>query len=138
MDSETARVEHLRIIQAVIERMGRNSFAIKAGSLTVVVGLLVVTLGMNSWKVSAVGTIPIAMLWSLDAFFIRQERIFRRLYDTVRQGLAPEIGSTEYFSMNTDQVQSEVNSLLATMFSRTLAFFYVPLLGALIVIAIVI
>jgi hypothetical protein len=137
MDPETARIEHLKIIQAVIDRMGRNSFAIKAGSLTVVAGLLALTLGINCWKLSAIGTIPVAMLWGLDTFFIRQERIFRRLYDTVRLGLAPEIGSAEYFSMNTQRVQSEVNGLLRTMFSRTLPLFYIPLLLILIIIAIV-
>lgn len=137
MDPETARIEHLKIIQAVIDRMGRNSFAIKAGSLTVVAGLLALTLGINCWKLSAIGTIPVAMLWGLDTFFIRQERIFRRLYDTVRLGLAPEIGSAEYFSMNTQRVQSEVNGLLRTMFSRTLPLFYIPLLVILIIIAIV-
>lgn len=137
MDSETARIEHLKIIQGVIDRMGRNSFAIKAAALTVVAGLLALALGINSWRIPAIGTIPIATLWSLDTFFIRQERIFRRLYDTVRLGPAPEIGSTEYFSMNTQRVQSEVNGLLGTMFSRTLPFFYIPLLGALIIIAIV-
>ena len=138
MDSETARIEHLKIIQAVVDRMGRNSFAIKAGSLTVVAGLLAVSLGIHSWEVAAIGTIPIAMLWGLDAFFIRQERIFRRLYDMVRLGPAPEIGSTDYLSMNTDQAQSGVNSLLATILSRTLPFFYIPLLGTLVIIAIVI
>jgi len=135
MDSETARIEHLKIIQAVVGRMGRNSFAIKAGSLTVVAGLLAVTLGIDSWEVAAIGTIPIVMLWGLDAFFIRQERVFRRLYDRVRLEPAPEIGSVDYFSMSTDQVQSEVNGPLATMFSRTLPFFYVPLLGALVIVA---
>lgn len=135
MDSETARIEHLKIIQAMVDRMGRDSFAIKAGSLTIVAGLLAVTLAINSWMVSVIGMIPIAMLWGLDAFFIRQERIFRRLYDTVRLGSAPDIGTTRYFSMDTNEAQSEVDGLLLTIISRTLPFFYLPLLGALIIIA---
>lgn len=137
MDSETARIEHLKTIQVIVDRMARNSFAIKAGSLTMIAGLLAVALGINSWIVTVIGTIPIIMLWCLDAFFIRQERIFRRFYDTVRLGAAPEIGSEDYFSMNTDQAQSDVNSLLVMMFSKTLRLFYIPLLITLVVITIV-
>ena len=138
MDSETARIEHLKIIQAVVYRMGRNSFAIKTASLTVIAGLLAVSLGINSWEVAAIGTIPMSMLWGLDAFFIRQERIFRRLYDIVRIGPAKDLGSADYFSMNTGQAQSEVGTVLTTMFSRTLPFFYIPLIVALVIIAVVI
>lgn len=138
MDPEKARIEHLRLIQAVVDRMSRNSFSIKAGALTVVAGLLAVAFGINHWMVSAIGMIPIAILWGLDAFFIRQERIFRRLYDTIRLGSAPEIGSTKYFSMDTNQIQFEVKAIPKTMFTRTLPFFYIPLLGVLAVISIII
>ena len=137
MDSETARIEHLKMIQAVVERMGRNSFAIKAGTLTVVVGLLAVAFGINHWTIAAIGVIPVAILRGLDAFFIRQERLFRRLYDTIRLGLAPEIGSANYFSMDTNQVQPEVIGITRTMFTRTLPVFYIPLLGVLAIISIV-
>ena len=118
--------------------MGRNSFTIKAGSLTVLAALLAVSLGISSWWVAAFGTIPITMLWGLDAYFVRQERIFRRLYDTVRLRTAPDIGSTDYFAMNTEHAQSEVNGLPAVMLSRTLPFFYIPLLATLAAIAVVI
>lgn len=138
MDSETARIEHLKIIQAIVDRMGRNSFAIKAASLTVIAGLLAVSLGIRSWEVAVAGIIPILMLWGLDAFFIRQERVFRRLYDIVRLGPAKDVGSADYFSMNTGQIQSEVSSMPETMFSRTLPFFYMPLIVALVIVSIVI
>ena len=138
MDSETARIEHLKLIQVVVDRMSRNSFSIKAGALTLVAGLLAVAFGINHWMVAAIGMIPIAILWGLDAFFIRQERIFRQLYDTIRLGLAPEIGSAKYFSMDINQIQSEVKGIPKTMFTRTLPFFYIPLLAVLAVISIII
>jgi hypothetical protein len=137
VDAETARVEHLKVIQAVVDRMGRNSFIIKTGSFTVVAALLAVTLTTNSWKVAAIGTIPIAVLWGLDAFFVRYERIFRCLYDIARIGAAPEIGSADYFSMDTKLAQSKVSGLLTTMISRTLPFFYTPLVGILIIVSLI-
>lgn len=135
MDSETARIEHLKIVQTIIARMGSNSFAVKAGSLTIVAGLLAITFGINSSAIPAVGVIPIFMLWCLDAFYLRQERLFRRIYDKVRVGPAPEIGSPEYFSMNTQYFQSNEKGLLSTIFSKTLPLFYIPLIGTLITIA---
>jgi hypothetical protein len=136
MDSETARIEHLKAIKDVIARMSRNSFAVKAGSLTIVAGLLAITLSINSSKLAAIGMIPIITLWCLDAFYVRQERMFRRLYDSVRIGQAPEIGSPGYFSMNTQLFQSDENGLISTIFSKTLPLFYVPLLGTLIAVAV--
>ena len=73
MDSETARIEHLKIIQVVIERMGRYSHAIKAGTMTLSLGVLAVSFGIESWPISAVGILPIIVLWGLDAFFIKKD-----------------------------------------------------------------
>ena len=70
MDAETARIEHIKIIQGVIERLGRNSFAMKAGALTVFAGLVAISVAINHWLISLVGIVPIALLWGLDAFWI--------------------------------------------------------------------
>lgn len=44
MDPEAARIEHLKLIQEIIARMGRNSFAIKAGAVTMfLITLLIAT-----------------------------------------------------------------------------------------------
>ena len=138
MDSENARIEHLRMIQSIVERMGRNSFTIKAGTLTLFAALVAATLGIDQWMLSAFGIIPLIILWGLDAFYVRQERLFRCLYDTVRTGSPSEIGSSSYFSMDTTQMKSSTKGLLGTMFSRTLPGFYLVLLAGLILISIII
>jgi hypothetical protein len=138
MDPEVARIEHLKIIQSVVDRMGRNSFAIKAGCLTLFAALLAASLGLNQWLVSAFGVVPLIILWWLDAFFIRQERLFRCLYDSIRVGSAAEIGSSNYFSMDTTPVQSDTKRIVGTMFSRTLSGFYLVLLALLVAVSVII
>ena len=138
MDSETARIEHLKMIQAIVERMGRNSFTIKAGALTLSAALLAATVGINQWIVSVLGMIPLITLWGLDAFFVRQERLFRSLFNSVRVGTPPEIGSSDYFSMDTTQITSGVDGIARIMFSRTLPCYYLILLVLLAAVSVVI
>ena len=133
MDKETSRIEHLKVIQAVTERMGRNSFTIKAGTITTFAAIMAVTLGINNWIVSAIGILPVLLLWGLDAFYIRHERLYRILYDEVRTGEAADIGSSQYFTMNTGHLSAQVNNILKTMVTRTLPFFYIPLVLVLVI-----
>ena len=90
LDIETARVEHLKLIQAVIARMAQNSFAIKAASSTIVAALIAVTVGAKIPFV-AIGGLSLVMLWFLDGYYLRQERLFRQLYDCVSNCSPAEI-----------------------------------------------
>ena len=137
MDAETARIEHIKIIQGVIERLGRNSFAMKAGALTAFAGLVTVSIAINHWLVSLVGIVPIVLLWSLDAFWIRYERLYRLLYDEVRVGEAPNFGSEQYMSMDTAHLDSQTGGIMRVMFNRTLPLFYAPLVIVLLAISFV-
>ena len=40
MDPQTARIEHLKLIQAVISRLARNSFAIKSLAVAASAGII--------------------------------------------------------------------------------------------------
>ncbi len=127
MNAESARLEHLKLIQGVIARMARNSFAIKAASITIVTALVAVALSSN-YLVAAFGGISLVMFWLLDAFYLCQERSFRALYNTVRHGPPSELGGEGYFSMVTEAHRHRVRETIAIMITMTLLFFYVPLL----------
>ncbi len=126
-DSESARIEHLKLIQAVIARMARNSFAIKAAASTITAALVAVTAGSGT-PLAAIGGIPLIMLWLLDGYYLRQERLFRELFDFVSTGQPPEPGSEAYFSMKTEGLHSKAGSLQRILVRGTLLAFYVPLL----------
>ena len=75
--------KHLEFIQVVVNRLANASGCLKAWSAVLVAALLVLK------KEALGGLVPVALLpvlffWGLDGYFLRQERLFRALYDRVR------------------------------------------------------
>ena len=62
------------------------------------------------------------VFWGLDAYFLRQERLFRGLYDQVRL----RNPAVEPFSMNAAAHAAGVPSWRRTLLSPTLVPFYGP------------
>ena len=67
--------------------------------------------------------IPTVSFWALDGFYLKQERLFRRLYDTVRETDEDDID----FSMDTTPFKQNGNWFKA-IFSKTLLPFYLTIL----------
>jgi hypothetical protein len=101
------QIKHLEFIQAVVARLGNGSFLIKGWTLTLVAAFFGLSTDKLSWRLAATALVPIIGFWLLDAYFLRQERLFRRLYDDVRV-LG---GSVPPFSMDTRPYAAEVKSL---------------------------
>lgn len=118
------QLKHLEFIQAVITRLGTNSFFIKGWALTLATGFFAVSASQLSWQVAGSGLVPLLCFWFLDGFFLRQERLFRYLYDDVRR---PE-STTETMSMDVRPYLTRTAWLHITM-SRTLLLFYGALVG---------
>ncbi|WP_078890013.1 hypothetical protein [Streptomyces maremycinicus] len=89
-------IKHLEFIQAIVARLGNGSFLIKGWTMTVAGVFFGISANNPGWKIAAAGSIPIAGFWLLDSYFLRQERLFRKLYDDVRRPAVP----VELFSMN--------------------------------------
>jgi hypothetical protein len=120
--------EHLEMIQAVISRMGSNSFAIKTWTVGLVAALLTFAAEKDGTGSRVlVALVPVAIFWYLDAFYLRQERLFRRLYDAVRLGeeSARQGGP---FNMSTKPYESdEYNRLWAALRSSSITPLYLSL-----------
>ena len=67
-------------------------------------------------------------LWLLDARFLRQERVFRRLFDSIRTGPPKEPGADNYFTMDVSTSEGRSDSFLRVVVSLSLSLFYIPLL----------
>lgn len=76
-------IEHLKMIQAVIGRMATNSFMLKGWGITLVAGLLALGTRDKQPVIIALGAVPTLFFWGLDAYYLRQERRYRALYDHV-------------------------------------------------------
>lgn len=116
------RVKHLEMIQAIILRMSNNSFYLKGLTVTIVSAIM--ALDNTSGSISCeVAYFPLLAFWVLDGYFLRQERLYRKLYDVVRVVQEDEIT----FSMNTGNYVKDI-SLISVIFSQTLNVFYLIIL----------
>ena len=112
-------IEEIKIIQDIIKRMAFNSFMIKGWAIT----LVVVTLLLKGDKYQVlISFIPLIVFWFLNAYFLRQERMYRKLYDWV---IGNRLKTDEYlFDMNAYRFEGDVQSKFRIMFSITLGWFY--------------
>ena len=112
-------LKEVDIIQDIIKRMAFNSFMIKGWAITlVVVALLLKGSEYQVW----IAFIPLLVFWFLDAYFLWQERMYRKLYEWVVNNRRR---TDEYlFDMNAYRFEDEVQSRFRIMFSITLGWFY--------------
>src|ERR1700735_1445978 len=80
-----ARIKHLEFIQGVISRLSTNSFITKGWGLTVAAAIYGFAADRLSPWIAAVGFVSTIGFWWLEAYFLRQERLFRCLYDDARR-----------------------------------------------------
>lgn len=119
MDREKVLLKEIDLTQDVIKRMAHNSFLIKGWTIT----LVVATLLLKGTKAQVfIAFIPLVGFWFLDAYFLRQERIFREVYKWV---IANRMSSDEFvFDLNPKRFSDKVDSEWEIMKSVTLKWFY--------------
>lgn len=134
---DEARVRHLEMIQGVISRLGQNSFMYKGWAVTLVAGILALAAAQDmGWQFVLVALLPTAVFWGLDGYYLRQERLFRKLYDAVRHANADEWDS-DAFCMDTAAYAGRVAAWPRLCWSGTVAALYVPMAALVIAAALV-
>lgn len=120
------KLKHLDMIQSVVTRMASNSFYIKGWCVTVVAAILGLASKDSDKKLIAVVYYPIIMFWVLDGYFLFQEKLFRKLFNEVREADEDSID----FSMDTQAYKGKELNWFAAMFSHTLLVFYGIMIAA--------
>ncbi|KAA0217034.1 MAG: hypothetical protein DYG94_01975 [Leptolyngbya sp. PLA3] len=115
MDADEKLAKHVELIQGVINRMAGNSFVLKGWTVTLVAGLFALAASGGNWMYAALGLLPSISFWWLDAYYLRQERLFRKLHDAARRG---ELQG-DLYSMNTAKYSESVSGLFSTAFSKS-------------------
>ena len=86
--SEDVR-QHLSFIQGVITRMNSNSFSMKGWMVAIVSALLAVyatnATSAHSYVYFIAALIADVIFCFLDAYYLKMERQYRDLYDTIRK-----------------------------------------------------
>jgi hypothetical protein len=117
----TGRLKHLEMIQLIITRMANNSFIIKGWSLTLLAAIISIAVKDKIYELIFIALVSNIIFWWLDAFYLCQERNYRRLWDAKR--LEPQNGETD-FSMDASVYISVKKPILVTAFSKTLITFH--------------
>ena len=114
-------VKHLEMTQAVINRLGRNSFLLKSWSMTILVAAMVLIAKehlQNQYFVLSL-FLPIAGFWILDGYFLWQKQLFRQVYEEIRQQTDAD------FKMDLSKHSGKPKcSWISAIFSITLVIFY--------------
>ncbi|GGV33568.1 hypothetical protein [Streptomyces griseoflavus] len=82
-------LKHLELLQSVISRLGSNSFVVKGWCITLSGLLIAVADRVPAWKPVTVSVAVAVGFWLLDGYYLRQERLFRSLYERVARGEDP-------------------------------------------------
>jgi len=123
--------KHLEFIQGAINRMAGNLFFLRGCTITLIAALFAFFVKDANTDFIFVIYFPVIIFWILDGYFLSQERLFRALYNHVRKLDEKEID----FSMNTNKYNDDKrNDWLHSMFSSTLLFFYLPLVGVMLLV----
>ncbi|MBI5614515.1 hypothetical protein HY947_06325 [Candidatus Gottesmanbacteria bacterium] len=119
-------IKYLEIIQSVISRLANNSFLIKGWTISIAIaGLGVFETNKNPsflWLIIFSSLI----FWTLDGYYVRQERIFRKLFED--KAINDHNRKIINFSLNTENYEKQVSGRLVCMFSFPTSAVYLSIL----------
>jgi len=121
MNADEKIVKHLEMTQGVVNRLAGNSFSIKSWSMAIIGAALIfiARADVANPNVLFALLLPVIGFWYLDSYYLRQERLFRAVYDDIRAQ------SDTDFSMNPMKHPGKPNcSRASVFFSQTLVVFY--------------
>ena len=124
--------KHLELIQGVINRLSTNSFLLKGWSVVLISALFALSAPNSDTSFVFLAYIPAIIFWGLDGYFLWQEKLYRYLYDHVREQKEEEIN----FSMDPTpfRTKDDAPSWLGAFFSTTLIPFHGVLIAAIVVV----
>ena len=118
MPHDENKRHHLLTIQAIIARMGVNSFLLKGWSVTLISALFALSVSKANVSFVCIALLPCIVFWALDGYFLWQERLFRVLYDEVRAMDEQLID----FSLGTQSVVAQAPSFVKSIMFVLLLF----------------
>ena len=115
--------KELDLIQACIRRMADNSFSLKKWTVGLIGAVVALTSkGANMLLPCITLLVLVFMFWMLDAYYLRTERMYRKMYEEViihrQRGCKLNL-----YDLNPMRFKEKVASLCGVMFSKTLLLF---------------
>jgi hypothetical protein len=135
---DEARIRHLEMIQRVVDRLARNCFAVKTWSVTVVSAIFVLSAKDAQEGYAVLALFPALCFWGLDAYYLREERLFRELHKEVAQGSTRQDAKNPIasFSLDTAPVADRVPGWANTLLAPAVLWLHIPILAAVIAVTV--
>ena len=126
------------MIEAIIERMAKNSFQLKGWSMTLIALVGAISAQGSDKRFILLAFIPILGFWILDSFYLQQERKYKQLYKNVAEQDESQID----FNLDADKATGTAEEMARLcvckcLFSITELCFYPLIAVALIILVIV-
>lgn len=123
------QIKYLEMIQGIINRLACNSFIIKGWGITVsLAGFGLFVENKNKPVILAVVIFAALIFWILDTYYLKREKLFRKLYDDVAGKQAKSNASSHLFSMNITKYQQNDICFFSVMFSFPINLIYISLI----------
>ena len=124
------KLQHLEMIQGVINRMAHTSFLLKGWSVVLVSAMFAVSAHNARPNFALLAYFPALIFWGLDAYYLMQERLFRDLYDRIRKLDPTEVD----FSMATSTDISRRWLWGRAVFSKTLIAYHLVIVVTILIV----
>jgi hypothetical protein len=118
---DDSRIKHLELIQAAIGRISGHSFAAKGLAITAAAAIVSFAADEKKSTLLVAGAVLVLVFWGLDAWYLRCERMFRKMYDAERQREGPSD-----FKISPEEYRDAVPNWLCTACSKTVIWVYLP------------
>jgi hypothetical protein len=129
MDKQDNLHKELDIIQGQITRMSSNSFLIKGWTMTLMSALT--AFGKETILNTEGGAVYLFMMlailipfWWLDAYFLKQERLFRKIYE--KAIMDPDATNRIRYDLRPHEKIKEVHPVRHLMVKSIISWFYLP------------
>lgn len=115
---------HLQFIQNVITRMNADSFQVKTWTVSIIVALAALAVNSKNYMYILISVVPTILFWTLDSYYLQQERKFRGLYKDV------VLGNVPLYLMQINRYREGIYQFSSALFSNSIIKFYGAILAS--------
>ena len=128
------KINHLKMIQGIINRLAKCSFLLKGWAVILVSALFALAAKDSRIYFIYLAYFPALACWGLDGYYLWQERLYRKLYDKVRVMDDSEVN----FSMDTTPVADQVDPWHSVIFSKTILIFHGTIVATILIVMLIV
>lgn len=132
------KIKHIEMVEAIIERMARNSFQLKGWSMTLITLVGAISAQGSDKRFIVLAFIPNLGFWILDSFYLQQERKYKQLYKNIIKKDETQIDfNLDANNLTENDDEKKRHCIWKCMFSITEIGFYLLIAVALLALVVV-